>query len=73
MSFYEDARERIAEWLRANGINPDDVPLHQTIVIATRSDGARVIRYAASVPGSVGLIREDREVPLTAEFDGGPQ
>lgn len=61
------ARERIAAWLTANGINPDTVP-QQTIQVATHPDGTRVIRYYAYPDGSAGLIEERREAPLIAEF-----
>ena len=60
----------VAEWLRANGINPDDVPIEGPITI---DDGQR-IRYAALLRNETGhryvdpatgeAAREERTAPL---------
>lgn len=61
-------REAIADWLRANQIDPSTVPLTARITIATR-DGGKVIRYETYVRAPAGLfaptvVREEHEAPL---------
>lgn len=71
----EARRLAICEWLTANGINPNIVPLHAGLETATRPDGTRVIRFEAYIRDEAGRLladgdepaREDREVPLLVE------
>ncbi|MFF1685940.1 hypothetical protein [Streptomyces sp. NPDC058254] len=65
-------REAVADWLRANGIHPDDVPFEGPITI----EHGR-IRYAALLRNEAGhryqdpatgtAAREERTAPLTVE------
>ena len=58
-------REAVASWLRANGIDPDDVPIDGPIAIEREStEGPWSIRYAA-------LLRKDGQRYLD-EATGGP-
>jgi hypothetical protein len=72
-----DRREAMSRWLAANGIDPDDVPLHADVTVDTGHDGRRVILYEAFQRGSNGSILvsddgtsaavEERTTPLTTE------
>ncbi|MGW6309146.1 hypothetical protein ACWFRQ_17705 [Streptomyces niveus] len=74
-------RHAVADWLTANGINPDDVPLQSWIETGTRPDGTEVIRYTAFqreqghiVAGDDGgPVTEQRETPLTVEWTAEPE
>lgn len=60
-------REAIADWLRANHIDPGEVPVSGVLFTATKTDGARVIHY--TVRSANGLF-EAREAPLIVEQPG---
>lgn len=65
----------VAEWLRANGIDPDDVPIEGPITIEQGH-----IHYTALLrnedghryqdPGTGDAAREERTAPLTVEPEG---
>jgi hypothetical protein len=69
-------RKELCDWLTANRINPDTVPLHGDLTIHT-VDGQRVIHYEAFVRGENGRVMADergeneaverRTVPLLVE------
>lgn len=73
--FAEDDRLRICEWLRANGIDPNDVPSDTEITI---DEAAREIRLDVAarrdgelvVDGYI-LVREQRNFPLAAPWPTG--
>ncbi|MFD8516505.1 hypothetical protein ACFV27_36870 [Streptomyces antimycoticus] len=50
----EGRREALCQWLTANGINPNDVPIDADLTITTETDGTRLIRYEAFVTDSDG-------------------
>jgi hypothetical protein len=64
-------------WLRANSIEPNDVPTDTTVTVVTTDDGAAVIRYEvylrdggghkyfADADDTKGAAREWRTTPLT--------
>jgi hypothetical protein len=67
----------VQEWLRANGIEPDDVPVDADMTIEDTPDG-RVIHYVANLRNDEGRVqadpfhdgktlREQRAVPLVVE------
>lgn len=68
-------REAMAAWLTANGVDPNDVPLHADITVDDQN-GRRVIRYEAFQRDGNGNILvaddgtssavEERTTPLTA-------
>ncbi|MFI1472062.1 hypothetical protein [Streptomyces wuyuanensis] len=70
-------REALCAWLTANEINPGDIPTDGDLIIHTRTDGTRVIRYEVFVRDTAGLILvddrgartaiESRETPLIVE------
>ena len=71
-------REAVAEWLSANGIDPNDVPIEGPIAIELETvDGSRCIRYAALLRNETGhrymdsatgdAAREERTEPLKVE------
>lgn len=70
-------REAVAEWLAANGIDPNDVPLHSAIVIERDPLEGRSIRHTAMLRNAAGLLEHDwrtdapkaeqRTTPLKAE------
>jgi hypothetical protein len=72
-----DRREVLCDWLRANGINPDDVPLDADMTITTADNGARWLWcevYARDATGHVvvnvqgdAATRTTVTVPLTTE------
>ncbi|MFE9687985.1 hypothetical protein [Streptomyces sp. NPDC006285] len=50
----------VAEWLRANGIDPQDVPIDSDITIGTEPfGGARHIRYSALLRNELGHLHHD--------------
>jgi len=50
----------VADWLRANGIDPMDVPVHSRISIEPgASEGDRRIRYAELLRNELGHLRHD--------------
>ncbi|WP_371099898.1 hypothetical protein [Streptomyces sp. PU_AKi4] len=44
---YTDRREALCAWLRANGINPNEVPIHGNLYLEPGSDDTRNIVYEA--------------------------
>jgi hypothetical protein len=65
-------REVIAAWLRANDIDPSDVPIDSPIKVAPKGDG-KVIRYETFIRTSAGrfpsaLVREQHEAPLVIDL-----
>lgn len=73
----EPRREQILDWLRANGINPKDIPAKSTVAIEPGPDGGEVIRHTAYVRDGHGipleagaLATEERAVPLTVPLPG---
>ncbi len=71
----EARRLTICDWLTANGINPNAVPLHSNLHVDTKPNGDRVICYQVFVTEegrpvaaySSKAIRVDREAPLVVE------
>jgi hypothetical protein len=61
----EEERQALCEWLTANGINPDIVPLASTFVIAEGSDGRRRIHYTE-------FVYDERTGRILAGKDGHP-
>lgn len=69
-------REAMAAWLTANGVDPNDVPLHADITVDDQN-GQRVIRYEAFqrdgngdifvADGGTGAAVEERTTLLTTE------
>lgn len=57
-------REAIADWLRANAIDPGEVPVNGHLFTTTKPDGVRVIQY--TVLAADGRF-EAREAPLLVE------
>ncbi|MFD4569371.1 hypothetical protein ACFWOX_34040 [Streptomyces sp. NPDC058467] len=67
----------VADWLRANGIDPDDVPLEGPIAIERDRLGKWSIRYAALLRNEAGhryvdpatddAAREERTTPLKVD------
>lgn len=70
-------REAMAVWLTANGVDPNDVPLHADVTVDTDGGGRRIIRYEAFqrdgdgnilvADGGTSAAVEERTTPLTAE------
>lgn len=70
----------VANWLRANDIDPSDVPIEGPISIERDPLEGRSIRYAAMLRNQEGFhyadratgaaAREERTVPLKAEPEG---
>lgn len=50
----EDRRKALCDWLTANGIRPNDVPIDADLTITTEPDGTRIIRYEAFVLDAAG-------------------
>jgi hypothetical protein len=69
-------REELCEWLRANGINPDCVPIHNEISVETSANSTGLIQYTAYLltadghkyldPETDDAAQEQRTVPLVA-------
>ncbi|MFF8910177.1 hypothetical protein [Streptomyces olivaceoviridis] len=70
--------DAVASWLRANDINPNDVPINGHIAIELETiGGARCIRYTALLRNEQGYhyhdpetdqaAQEERTTPLKAE------
>jgi len=67
----------VAEWLRANGIDPSDVPIEGPIAIERDQLGKWSIRYAALLrnedghryvdPATDDAAREERTTPLKVD------
>lgn len=68
-------REELCQWLHANGIDPDDVPISAEIAIEPASrKGARLIRHTVFLrdetghgyldPSTGDTAQEERTVPL---------
>ncbi|MGW3416473.1 hypothetical protein [Streptomyces phaeochromogenes] len=51
----------VAEWLRANDVDPDDVPIEGPIAIECDPLEGRSIRYAAMVRSNEGRILHDSQ------------
>ncbi|WP_372352657.1 hypothetical protein [Streptomyces sp. KL116D] len=76
----EGRAEEIQEWVRANNIDPSDVPVDADMTIEDTPDG-RVIRYAANLRDAEGgrlladpaggVQQEERTVPLVVEPPAG--
>lgn len=73
-----ERRAELQEWLRANGIDPGDVPVHEDITIEPLTfDGGRAIRFTALLRNADGCkyldeatgdaAREERIVPLVVD------
>lgn len=85
----EQRRTELFDWLRANGIEPNDVPTDSTVTIEPGDCGSavrhtHVVRHAVYLrnatgfhyedPATNGAAREDRTVPLIVPLpDGWPQ
>lgn len=75
----EQRLSRLLTWLRANGINPNDVPSDSTLTIGAEAgqvvirhtvyirDGGRIRADDAGVP-----VQEERTVPLAVSLDDWP-
>ncbi|MFJ4473280.1 hypothetical protein ACIP2X_38100 [Streptomyces sp. NPDC089424] len=60
----EEERLALCKWLRANGIDPDTVPLHDADLRIAVQDGRRVIRYTEYVRNELtGNILYDPDNP----------
>ncbi|MGW0014741.1 hypothetical protein ACWDVX_33945 [Streptomyces tendae] len=66
----EDRREAVCVWLRANGIDPNTVPLHDHQLRITERNGRRFIEYTEFVrdelTGNILADPDDRQ-PVTSE------
>lgn len=66
----EDERIAICEWLTANGISPNTVPLHDADLRITERDEQRLIQYTEFVrnetTGNI-LADPDTSQPVTRE------
>ncbi|MGC9538514.1 hypothetical protein [Streptomyces sp. UG1] len=62
-------REAVADWLRANAVDPNDVPINGPITIERDPLEGRSIRYASMVRSDDGDILRDPRVdgPKTEE------
>jgi hypothetical protein len=70
-------RDALCAWLTANGIDPNDVPIHGDRVIEPGPDDTRMIRYESYIRDDNGSITVDesgngaaietRRVPLVVE------
>ena len=73
-------RDELMSWLRANGIDPADIPPGHTVAIETGPGGERTIRHTAYLRSAGGLCyladpdnvdagaaTEERAVPLAVE------
>jgi hypothetical protein len=71
-------REELCQWLHANGIDPDDVPINAEISIEpTKPKGAQLIRYTVYLrdtngrkycgPATDDAAQEERTVPLLVQ------
>lgn len=54
-------RDALLDWVRANGIDPNAVPIDRDMTIEDGPDGGRVIRYWAYVLTSDGSKQTDRQ------------
>lgn len=80
----DEQRHELKQWLRSNGINPDDVPIHEPITIET-ADGQEHIHYVVYLRDETGhryvdpddpdqAAQEKRAMPLVDEPLGiGPE
>ena len=70
--------DAVADWLRANDIDPNDVPINGPIAIdEATADRGRLIRYTAMLRNEAGrhyadestgdVAQEERVVPLAVE------
>ncbi|MGW2511280.1 hypothetical protein ACWC0A_17975 [Streptomyces scopuliridis] len=59
MPFTHDAQEDVATWLRANRIDPMNVPDDSAITVSSKADGTRVIQYAELQRDVFGRILAD--------------
>ncbi|MDQ1037274.1 hypothetical protein QFZ75_003690 [Streptomyces sp. V3I8] len=69
----------LRDWLRANGVDPSDVPVHEDITVEplTLDGTGRVIRFTAYLRNAAGRLyldeatgdaaREERIVPLVVD------
>jgi hypothetical protein len=77
MTAHRDRREDLCAWLRANGIDPDEVPLDADMTITTVDNDARWLRCEVFVTDANGrrmlnerrtdVARDTVTVPLRAE------
>lgn len=77
-----EGRDRaLRDWVRANGLNPNEIPINADMTIEDTPDG-RVIRYTAYTLSSSGAkladpvrsgeaLTEERAVPLVVEPPAG--
>lgn len=65
----EEVRLALCEWLAANGIAPNVVPLDDPGIRITEQDGQRVIRYTefvrSELTGNI-LVDPDKPEPITS-------
>ncbi|KIF66225.1 hypothetical protein HY68_36540 [Streptomyces sp. AcH 505] len=76
----DDRRQAVADWLRANGVDPNHVPRDTDLTISTSPDGTRHLNYEAFVVDSEGrkmvdergtsAAIEPRTVPLAVPPPG---
>jgi hypothetical protein len=59
----EGWRVAMAQWLAANGIDPNTVPVHSYFVITDEPDGQRLIRYTEYVLTGDGKKQVDPQDP----------
>jgi hypothetical protein len=62
----EEERVALCEWLNANGIDFNTVPLESTFAIVEGPDGQRLIHYIEFVVTDTGHRQIDPEDPDTA-------
>ncbi|MCX5000912.1 hypothetical protein [Streptomyces longwoodensis] len=62
----EDERRALCEWLTANNVDINTVPLESTFAIVEEPDGRRLIHYIEFVTTDEGHRQVDPEDPSTA-------
>ncbi|MEU8682908.1 hypothetical protein [Streptomyces sp. NPDC048611] len=71
-------QQHLCDWLAANGIDPNEVPVHSLLAVETLPDERRIIRYAVYLRNEDGhryvdpddpnqAAREERTTPLVVE------
>lgn len=65
--FGTDRHADFLSWLRANYIDPEDVPSEAEITVETSVDGARLIRYTAYLRNEDGAKYLDESIGEAAQ------
>lgn len=64
-----DRHAEFLSWLKANGIDPEDVSAHTEVTVETTSDGARLVRYSAFLRNEDGAKYVDEATGEPAQWE----